>query len=504
MFEEYELPDSAVFHGFEPDTFAFLSELAANNTLDWMNANEERYHRVLREPLRMLFKSLAPVALRLNHGFETEPKFGRVLSSIRRRWLDNDQTYYDYLWGAFYRASRSRHTDAQLFVSVHSEGIRIGAAIPEGAADLLEAFKTRRLEHADSYQSIIEPLEQAGWQIIEFDEYLHIQREYHADDEIVYRPELADEISRHFERLYPLYRFLIGEDTAPLPPARQPDTLQQVAADTLLTLNAVSQMVELLRDKGQIVLYGPPGTGKTFIARRLAQHIAGASGDIRTVQFHPSYAYEEFIEGIRPQSDGGQISYPVQAGVFKRLCEDASQQPQRQFILIIDEINRGNLPRIFGELLYLLEYRDSSEAVTLPYSKTQFSIPRNVYLIGTMNAADRTLTALDQAVRRRFHFIPLKPDPEILRRWLRQQGNERMAWATDLLATLNQRLEEDGFDWHRHFGHTVFMVRGLDERRLRLIWEHSILPALEDYFYNREDWQSRYDFAALRGQISHV
>ena len=119
-----------------------------------------------------------------------------------------------------------------------------------------------------------------------------------------------------------------------------------------------------------MIFYGPPGTGKTWLAERFALYLAGANGEVKTIQFHPSYSYEDFVEGIRPKVDGGQVSYEVVPGIFRRLCDEARRRPKARFVLVIDEINRGNLPRIFGELLYLIERRGKS--VELPVSSTAF------------------------------------------------------------------------------------------------------------------------------------
>jgi len=274
-------------------------------------------------------------------------------------------------------------------------------------------------------------------------------------------------------------------------------TLEQLMADTFLDDDFLGRVETLILDKGQIVLYGPPGTGKTYVAKCFARYfIDQTGGEIRVVQFHPSYSYEEFIEGIRPKSEDGQLTYPVEAGIFLHLCNEARSNPNKRYVLIVDEINRGSLPRIFGELLYLLEYRDDVEKVVLPYSKTLFTIPPNLFLIGTMNTADRSIALVDHALRRRFHFIPLRPDPEILRSFLLDQGLEMVAWLADLLTELNQRLEQDQVDWHLHIGHSHWMVPHgqLDEERARLIWEHSVWPTLEEYFYKNPDRLGRYDY----------
>ena len=146
----------------------------------------------------------------------------------------------------------------------------------------------------------------------------------------------------------------------------------------------------------------------------------GRDDAVRLVQFHPAYSYEEFVEGIRVRSvevNGRQdVTYPVEDGLLCAFAAEAGRQPEQPHVLIIDEMNRGNLPRIFGELLYLLEYR--GETVRLLYSKREFRLPPNLYLIGTMNAADRSVALIDQALRRRFSFLDMPPDPAVLAAWL--------------------------------------------------------------------------------------
>ena len=176
----------------------------------------------------------------------------------------------------------------------------------------------------------------------------------------------------------------------------------------------------LLRKK-HIVFQGPPGTGKTFVAQRLAKlMVSETEGFCDLVQFHPSYAYEDFMQGIRPSlTDGGQISYDLKDGRFVEFCQKAEKVPNSPCVLIIDEINRANLSRVFGELMYLLEYRNSEIPLS---SGTNFKIPENVFIIGTMNTADRSIAVVDHALRRRFSFIRLNPEYEVLKKYLISKG----------------------------------------------------------------------------------
>lgn len=203
------------------------------------------------------------------------------------------------------------------------------------------------------------------------------------------------------------------------------------------------------------------------------------------IQFHPTYSYEDYIEGIRPQSketgDGRfAVEYPTQPGVFRRFCEQAKGINGR-CVFIIDEINRGNIPRIFGELMFSLEYRDRE--VTLPYSGERFRIPDNVYLIGTMNTADRSIALVDFALRRRFHFFYFGADPDLLDRWL--AGNPVQV---SYLSALYRRLATEAIEDEDYaIGHSYFMKPGLTEEELERIWRYSIEPYLKEYYIDHPD-----------------
>lgn len=278
----------------------------------------------------------------------------------------------------------------------------------------------------------------------------------------------------------------------PQPPGSSaPYPLSQLAADTGLDEESLARWVRAIGRKGQAILYGPPGTGKTFVAEKLAAHLAGGGdGFTELVQFHPAYAYEDFVQGIRPQSEGDRLSYPVVPGRFLEFCRQA-QHRRDTCVLIIDEINRANLSRVFGELMYLLEYRD--RAIPLA-GGGQLKIPANVRLIGTMNTADRSIALVDHALRRRFAFIALRPNVEALRRYHQKTGFP-VEGLINVLERLNQRIEDD-----YRLGITFFMDERLADH-VEDIWRLEIEPYLEEYFFDRREEVNDFRWERVKAEI---
>jgi 5-methylcytosine-specific restriction protein B len=198
---------------------------------------------------------------------------------------------------------------------------------------------------------------------------------------------------------------------------------------------------------------------------------------VELVQFHPAYAYEDFMQGIRPESQGDRLTYPLKPGRFLEFCREAQRRTGR-CVLIIDEINRANLSRVFGELMYLLEYRD--RAIPLA-GGGEFHIPANVRLIGTMNTADRSIALVDHALRRRFAFIALAPNYDVLRRFHQAAGFP----VEGLIETLTKLNRQIG-DPHYHVGITFFLHPHL-AGELEDIWRMEIEPYLEEYFFDRPE-----------------
>jgi len=284
-------------------------------------------------------------------------------------------------------------------------------------------------------------------------------------------------------------------------PPSEPD-LKALAEETLISEAELRKITELLEDKKQVIFQGPPGTGKTYLARKLAACLAGSPDRVRLVQFHPSYAYEDFVQGFRPKLTKKRgAGFELRNGPLVEMAEAAREmteaEPEEKYFLIIDEINRGNLSKVLGELYFLLEYRD--EKIQLQYTDpgSKFSLPPNLYIIGTMNTADRSIALVDLALRRRFHFVEFRPDKPpiegLLERWLEAKA-PKMTWVEDVVAKANQKLN----DRHAAIGPSYFMREGLDEAKVETIWQHNVLPYIEERLFGQEERLKDFDLDKLR------
>jgi len=294
--------------------------------------------------------------------------------------------------------------------------------------------------------------------------------------------------------------WLIERDSEPeTPTVDLIDPLADAAEDLLIDRAFLEDIQILLEETKQVIFYGPPGTGKTFVAQRLAEAFAGDPARTTLVQFHPSTSYEDFFEGFRPlQAAGGVLTYALQDGPLRIMAALAEPDPTHTYVLVIDEINRAQLQKVLGELFFLLEYR-KKEVRPLYRPDEPFSLPANLWLIGTMNTADRSIALVDAALRRRFQFVPFvlddRPDNPIaglLRRWLgRHQEPE---WVADLVDQVNQELMHSLGMGDLALGPSYFMVEGLDEARLRRIWRYRIEPLIDDMFFGEPERSEPFRF----------
>jgi len=300
-----------------------------------------------------------------------------------------------------------------------------------------------------------------------------------------------------------------GQVVPPLPPIVSASVSRLTAeqADALLVGREwLDEFVDLLEERRQVVLYGPPGTGKTYLALEVAAAITEPT-NVSLVQFHPAYSYEDFFEGYRPTTvdEEGRVGFALTPGPFRKIVDRASQDPGTPYVLIVDEINRANLAKVFGELYFLLEYRN--RGIDLMYSSgdqgRDFTLPKNLYLIGTMNTADRSIALVDSAMRRRFAFLSLHPDDDhlsgVLRQWLVREDMSTLA--ADMLGVLNSRIR----DVDARIGPSYFMrATAGDEAGLRRIWRSSIMPLLDELHYGDESVNvpGLYGYDAVRKAVA--
>lgn len=274
------------------------------------------------------------------------------------------------------------------------------------------------------------------------------------------------------------------------------ETLESLAGDLHFDeqgLSWLEETIELLQHKKQLILQGPPGTGKTFIARAIAEFLVEDPSQVVLTQFHPGTSYEDFIQGLRPNPDAPG-TFALTDGPFLKAAQLATDHPDKTYVFVIDEINRANIPAVFGELYYLLEYR--SRAVTLNYGAT-FSIPENLLVIGTMNTADRSITVLDTALRRRFYIRDLIPGGTpvdgMLRRFL-ETVEPAIHWLSPLLDEANRRIGDPAL----MIGPSHFMAPTINELWARRAWDNSVMPTLREMYYNRPEALVEFEFDALR------
>lgn len=310
-------------------------------------------------------------------------------------------------------------------------------------------------------------------------------------------PALGDVLLDHLRKLAPFLDAAYRQEARRLsdaepPPYQRTRSLEWLEAETLWPRAELEELCDAIRDSSpQLILAGPPGTSKTWVAKRVAEFLTQGPGQLlRFVQFHPSYAYEDFIEGLRPTLNSGAVTFEPTPGVLLEMIREI--RGPGPHVLLIDEINRANLPRVLGELMFLFEYR--KEKVNLRFTR-QFELPESVRFVGTMNTADRSIRSIDIALRRRFDIIECPPRTDILEAYYRRYANEvpnLLKGFEELNAQLAARL-----DRHHTIGHSFFMAPLMTRDRLNRVWSRKIAPLLEEYFFDQPDVAQSFDCDVL-------
>ncbi|SUP41733.1 AAA family ATPase [Veillonella criceti] len=313
---------------------------------------------------------------------------------------------------------------------------------------------------------------------------LYIGKEAKKDEEGSFVWKLRDELAEALKRIDFKDVDLYANNVSCI--TKETYSKQNFLNDVYMTEAKYDRLVAVLKRKKNIILQGAPGVGKTFTANRLAYSIMGEIDDerIEFIQFHQNYSYEDFMMGYRPVENGFELKY----GIFYRFCQKAANQPDKDYFFIIDEINRGNMSKIFGELLMLIEADYRGKAVTLAYNGMSFSIPKRLHIIGMMNTADRSLAMIDYALRRRFSFFTMEPgfDSEGFTNYQKRLSNTTFDSLIESIKVLNQEIAEDrslgsGFC----IGHSYFC----NESKCSIQWmkdviDFDILPMLNEYWFD--------------------
>ena len=505
---------------FDEETFSLLQKLHENPTKDFYNLHKNEFKAKLEQPFQKLFRDVAgKVRPEIREAMETEKgNFSRLHKN------DFGQGgMYDYYWGALYQKGGKRTEKPQLSLVIKPEWFEIGFFIGWYGKAERALFSKNCKENVQPLLSLLSDVitdlafiigdhndvtiledgkivanNKVTWQEWlnspdkdQYDISLVIPKEYVIS---MSSDQLLDRVVSTFNRLFPFIILSISNDPLPeiakylgqenLPIKNY--TYEMFLDETGLAPEELSRWQQALDRKKQVILYGPPGTGKTFLADKLARLMVGAGdGFYQLIQFHPEVSYEDFIQGIRPMSqpDGG-LHYPIVPGRFLRFCEEAAKR-KGLCVLIIDEINRANLARVFGELMYLLEYR--SEKVELA-SGGNFEIPGNVRIIGTMNTADRSIALVDHALRRRFAMLALYPNFSILRKYHAAKNPE---FKTDELVMVLEELNKQIADRHFEIGVSYFLHENI-KGQIADIWQMEIEPYLEEYFFDQPDKYKRF------------
>lgn len=380
-----------------------------------------------------------------------------------------------------------------MFLSIKAgDKIAIKSTFAKGKTSILriKAIGTVQKDAIDGYvynNELIHTIP-VKWENIEQTDYDNIGGYWSTLNEVKYE----EDIRKIFLNEAPKEQSYSENDKIPQELPNESYSKEQFLQDAYISEDKYNKITRLLKKKKNIILQGAPGVGKSYLAKKIAYSVMGKKDDsrVKMIQFHQSYSYEDFIMGYRPNDKGG---YDLTYGVFYKFCRKAIDNPNEDYYFIIDEINRGNLSKIFGELMLLIEADKRGKGFEMPtvYSSEKFYIPKNLYIIGLMNTADRSIALLDYALRRRFSFVSIEPafESENFKKYISGFRSTHLQKLIDVVCRINDDIENDeslgrGFK----IGHSYFCnLESANDDELRDIIECDIIPLIEEYWFDNTE-----------------
>jgi len=544
--DEDDSPSSDYAPGFTTATVEFIEDLSDHTTDgEWHEDNKQRYRNVLRDPTQRLVELLRAWYI---ERLSPEVAGGKRHLSILKKNDYGKGGYHDHYWFAFYDPSvGSKTKSVQLFFrmigseQVWRYGFAMGNYCDEYMARLrsaLFASPVATAEHirqapvgtsvrlwSDADESRMTPTEFADTLVSNAAEWLgddttltdiNIIREFSLDSLPDHDEGLVDEVGEYFTWVWRFFEASVtgvwpverpatpkdAEDAAAQEDVDEdaPNSIAELSAHTSLSETLLDELEQSLLAKQQTVLVGPPGTSKTYIARHFAryfvrQRTGRPQGDHNVLYMHANWTYEDFFEGIKPTtSTDGTLTFQPKKGFFLEWVEQLKTfDTSARHVLVLDEINRCDTAAVLGELLQLLEHRGTTVRLL---SGRRFVFPRNLFIIGTMNSADRSIGRMDLALRRRFLWLNLFAQPDALQRWLDRVGNNPVGFESSALSECNDLLAKRGIPPEQHIGHALFMLQvsntdgetavsqdiPLTAKHLRRIVKFSVVPYVRELF----------------------